>query len=213
MRDATAGLHAGLLLLCAVLCLRVQAPDACASAAVPGDYSACGADAAHSRRSELLCRYTVPEDQSNTRPSQDYLACQMAKPDHRYLLGYRCRYIANPGNDTVPRLIRCTKPGRPPLFPGFSGDCRFIFYNRDYIFPTSHAQCLAREDHDVSMRYDGRRLCMIVVSYYPASPWDYYDAGEAEFMMNACTKAGGHTELVAGQYPACTLSFTEYIAN
>ena len=191
--------------------LLLVVPNAAFSAdSVPTSYAECKADAPYTKKTELECVYLVPEDKDNGQKTKDYFACQLSKPNYRYLKTYDCSFATKTPDDVI-KVAQCTRDKLHPALPGFTDDCRLFFYNTAYVFPASFKDCMAKEDHKEDVTDELKKICNLTVTYVPETGKEYFDAKEADAFIEKCQIAGGEAK-TSGKpfyYQTCTMSYDE----
>ena len=177
--------------------------------AQPDNYAACKKDAPYKTLTEQKCVYLVPEDKKNEKATADYLACRFNNPHYEYLKKFDCKYV--PSEDlTRMTELRCTRKHMPISRPTFEGDCKFTFYNPDYVFPADFKQCMAKEDHKEDVTPELRKICSLTITFNPEVAGDFFfDEEEANKIVEKCQIAGGQAKVIVRVFPECTQTFTE----
>ena len=199
-------LRALLVLMCLFYSVSATAAE---QSSVPTSYAECKKDAPYTEKSDLRCTYTVPLEKSNSDKTQDYFACQSAKPNWQFLKSFKCEF-ADYDDLSKPRFPRCLRDKMPTVFPPkFTDDCRHLFYNPDYTYPKSLEDCMALEDRREDVTLELKQICYLKLSYKPETENEVFDADEVNKIIEKCQLAGGQAEVVDEKYPECRLIFVE----
>lgn len=176
---------------------------------LPDSYAACKKGAPYTTITEQKCIYIVPEDKNNGDATKDYLACRMTSPHYEFLKKFTCKY--EPSEDlTRMTALRCKREHMPDVLPPFEYECKFTFYNPDYVFPLNYHDCMAKEDHKEDVTPELKKICTLTTTYNPAVAGEFFfDDDEANKIIEKCQIAGGQARVIEGAFPECVQIFTE----
>ncbi|HYD17971.1 MAG TPA: hypothetical protein VEF76_05800 [Patescibacteria group bacterium] len=197
------------ILLISLLAVAAAFPAQGEGLAMPQSYADCKKGAPYTTVTELKCIFNIAENRHNGPETRDFLACHFTNPNYEYLKKFDCKYVPS---DDLTKLseLECTRKRMPVQRPRLQHDCRSTFYNPGYEWPTTYDACMKREDRVEDVTTELKKTCTLTITYSPEIAGDFmFDDDEANALVEKCQLAGGRGQVIAGSFPACSLTLIE----